>query len=172
MRLLQFKLSRFLSSFRQFKFRLLSIPPTATYTYLPLPPNGMYLTSKLTCLIMSTVNTHTFNGPLSSTTRVSQYQNTKTNLDFTAARDSEWQWHQLGHMEVCTSLQIDKDASTTQLSLLQALPAVQPTASKHWRHLLYYCNNNNNIVKYSCHIVVSMNTVFGIFYFKLESILV
>jgi len=80
---------------------------------------------------MSTVNTHTFNGPLSSTTRVSRYQNTKTNLDFTAARDSEWQWHQLGHMEVCTSLQIDKDASTTQLSLLQALPAVQPTASKH-----------------------------------------
>jgi len=110
---------------------LKAIPPTATYTYLPLPPNGMYLTSKLTCLIMSTVNTHTFNGPLSSTTRVSRYQNTKTNLDFTAARDSEWQWHQLGHMEVCTSLQIDKDASTTQLSLLQALPAVQPTASKH-----------------------------------------
>jgi len=23
---------------------------------------------------------------------------TRTNLDFTEARDSEWQWHQLGHM--------------------------------------------------------------------------
>jgi len=28
----------------------------------------------------------------------------KANLDFTEARDSEWQWHQLGHMQVCTSL--------------------------------------------------------------------
>jgi len=27
----------------------------------------------------------------------------KTNLDSTKARDSEWQWHQLGHMQVCTS---------------------------------------------------------------------
>jgi len=42
----------------------------------------------------------TFNGPLSGTTLVSQYQKTKTNLDFTEARDSEWQWHQLGHMQV------------------------------------------------------------------------
>ena len=25
-----------------------------------------------------------------------QYQKGKTNLDFTEARDSEWQWHQLG----------------------------------------------------------------------------
>jgi len=42
---------------------------------------------------------------LSRTTRVSRYQKGKTNLDFTDARDSEWQWHQLGHMQVCTSLQ-------------------------------------------------------------------
>ena len=35
---------------------------------------------------------------------VSQYQKGKTNLDFTEARDSEWQWHQLGRMLVCTSL--------------------------------------------------------------------
>jgi len=41
----------------------------------------------------------------SGTTPVSRYQKGKTNLDFTEARDSEWQWHQLGHMEVCTSLQ-------------------------------------------------------------------
>jgi len=34
----------------------------------------------------------------------------KTNLDFTGARDSEWQWHQLGHMQVCTLLQTDKQA--------------------------------------------------------------
>ena len=29
-------------------------------------------------------------------TQVSRYQKGKTNLDFNEARDSEWQWHQLG----------------------------------------------------------------------------
>jgi len=42
------------------------------------------------------------NGPFSRTTRVGRYQKGKTNLDFTEARGSEWQWHQLGHMQVCT----------------------------------------------------------------------
>ena len=42
-------------------------------------------------------HTHPFNGRLSKTTQVSWYQKGKTNLDFTEARDSEWQWHQLGH---------------------------------------------------------------------------
>jgi len=36
---------------------------------------------------------HAFNSPFSRTTHVSQYQKGKTNLDFTEARDSEWQWH-------------------------------------------------------------------------------
>ena len=58
---------------------------------------------------------HTFNGPLSGITRVSRYQKGKTNLDFNVARDSEWQWHQLGHMQVCTSLQTDNHASTPPL---------------------------------------------------------
>jgi len=51
---------------------------------------------------------------------VSRYQKGKTNLDFTEARDSEWQWHQVGHMQVCTSLQTDNHASTPPLSFLQA----------------------------------------------------
>jgi len=57
----------------------------------------------------------------------------QTNLDFTEARDSEWQWHQLDHMQVCTSLQTDNHASTPLLSFYRpdALPAAQPTASKH-----------------------------------------
>jgi len=46
---------------------------------------------------------------------VSQYQKGKTNLDFTEARDSEWHWHQLGHMQVCTLLQPDNHASTPPL---------------------------------------------------------
>jgi len=63
-----------------------------------------------------TLNTYIrpFIGPFTGTTRVSQYQKGKTNLDFAEARDSEWQWQQLGHMHVCTSLQTDSHP-TTQL---------------------------------------------------------
>jgi len=46
--------------------------------------------------------THPFNGHLCGTTLVSQYQKGKKNVDFTDARDSEWQWYHLGHMQVCT----------------------------------------------------------------------
>jgi len=52
---------------------------------------------------------------------VSQYLKGQTNLDFTEARDSEWQWHQLGHKQVCTSLQTDNDTSIPPLSFLQAI---------------------------------------------------
>jgi len=61
-------------------------------------------------------HTHPFNGHFSGTTRVGRYQKGKTNLDFTEARDSEWQWRQLEHMQVCTSLQTDSHASTSPLS--------------------------------------------------------
>jgi len=57
---------------------------------------------------------------------VSRYQKGKTNLDFTEARDSEWQWHQPGCIQVCTSLH----ASTPPLSFLQAgCPSCCPTNS-------------------------------------------
>ena len=72
-------------------------------------------------------HTHPFNGPLSATTRVGWYQKGKTNLDFTEARDIEWQWHHLGHMQVCTLLQADNHASTPLLSFLQAgWPSCRP----------------------------------------------
>ena len=75
-------------------------------------------------------HTHPFNGPLSWTTRVSRYQKGETNLDFTEARDSEWQWYQLGHMQICTSLQTDIHASTPPLSFLQTgCPSCRPTNS-------------------------------------------
>jgi len=64
--------------------------------------------------IMAT-HTHPFNGSLSGTTQVSRYQKGKTNVDFTEARDSEWQWHQLGYMQVCTSLQTDNHTSSPPL---------------------------------------------------------
>jgi len=76
-------------------------------------------------------DTHPFNGSFSGTTRVSRYQKGKTNLDFTEARGSEWQWHQLGHMQVCISLQTNNHASTPPLFYRpDALPAGQPTESK------------------------------------------
>ena len=83
-------------------------------------------------------HTHLFNGHFSGTTQVSRYQKGKTNLDFTEARDSEWQWHQLGHMQVCTSPQTDNYASTPPLCFYRpgALPAAQPTASKHGRQII------------------------------------
>ena len=71
-----------------------------------------------------------FNGLFSRTTWVSRYQKGKTNLDFTGARDNEWQWHQLGHMQVCTSLRTDNHASTPPFCFLQAgCPSCRPTNS-------------------------------------------
>jgi len=73
---------------------------------------------------------HTFNSPFSRTTQVSRYQKGKTNPDFTEATDSEWQCHQLGHMQVCSSLQTDNHTSTRPLSFLQAgCPSWRPTNS-------------------------------------------
>jgi len=66
---------------------------------------------------------------------VSWYQKGKTNLDFTEARDSEWQWNQLGHMQVSIaprSRQITMPAPHHSVFYRpDALPAAQPTASKH-----------------------------------------
>jgi len=39
---------------------------------------------------------------------------------FTGARDSEWQWHQLGHIHICTLTQSHNHASIPPLSFLQA----------------------------------------------------
>ena len=82
---------------------------------------------------MLNTHTHPFNSPLSGTTRVSRYQKGKTNLDFTEDTDSEWQWHQLGHIQVCTSLHTDNHASMPPLSFYRpdALFAAQSTASEH-----------------------------------------
>jgi len=55
----------------------------------------------------------------------------KTNLDFTEARDGEWQWHQLGHMQVCTSLQTDNHASMPPLSFFAGqMPFMPPNQQR------------------------------------------
>jgi len=72
-------------------------------------------------------HTHPFNVPLSGTTWVSQYQKGKTNLDFTEARDSEWQWHQLDNMQVCTLVQTDNHASISPLKFFTCrMPFLPP----------------------------------------------
>ena len=92
---------------------------------------------------------------------MSWYQKGKTNLDFNEARDSEWQWHlQLGHMQVCTSLQTDNHASIPPLSFYRpdALPAAQPTVSKHW---LKYNTIHYNKSIYNAH-AVSQRAVYEV----------
>jgi len=74
---------------------------------------------------------------MSETIQVSRYQKGKnqegkTNLDLLAQRDSQWQWHLLGHMQDCTSSQITTPISHHSVFYRpDALPAAQPTASKH-----------------------------------------
>ena len=82
-----------------------------------------------------------FNGPFSGTTQVSQYQKGQTNLDFTDARDSEWQWHQLGQMHVCTFLQTNNHTNTPQLGFIQAgCPSCRTThLLKEIQYQNYYC---------------------------------
>jgi len=62
---------------------------------------------------------------------VSRYKKGKTSLDFTEARHSEWQWHQLGHMQVCTLLQTDNQASTPPLKFLTGrMPFLLPNQQR------------------------------------------
>jgi len=78
------------------------------------------------------MHTHTsVNGPFSGTTRVSRYQKGKTNLDFTEARDGEWQWHQLGYMQVCTWLQTGNHASSPPLGFFTGrMPFLLPNQQR------------------------------------------
>jgi len=62
---------------------------------------------------------------------VSRYQKGKTNLDFTEARDSEWQWHPLGHTKVCTSLQTDNHTSIPPLSFFTGWMPFLPANQQH-----------------------------------------
>ena len=49
---------------------------------------------------------------------------------FNRARDSEWQWHQLGHMQICTLTHTHNHASIPPLSFLQTeCPSCHPTNS-------------------------------------------
>jgi len=91
---------------------------------------------------------------------VSWYQRGKTNLDFTEARDSEWQWHQLGRMQVCTSLQTDNHASTPLLKFYTGrMPFLPPNQRRQSTEgTSNYINYDENDKNYGCHhyIIVSI----------------
>ena len=92
-------------------------------------------------------HTHPFNGPLSGTTQVSQYQKGKTNLDFTEARDSWWQWHQLGHnasLHLAPDRQPHQTSTPPLLCFLQAgCPSCRPTNSVKALKAITVTNNVN-----------------------------
>jgi len=105
----------------------------------------------VTTLWHYTTHTHTrtqpFNGPLSGTARVSRYQKGKPNLDFTEAKDNGISW------AICKSAPRPRQITTpapdhSVFCRLDALPAAQPSASKHWRHsagISPYCSSWRSI---------------------------
>ena len=86
-------------------------------------------------------HTHPFNGPLSGTTQVSQYQKDKTNMVLLKQETVSGS---------CISWAICKSAPRSRQITMPAphhsvfyrpdpLLAAQPTASKHWRHKARFC---------------------------------
>jgi len=71
-------------------------------------------------------------------------------------QESEWQWHQLGHMQVCNLLQTDNHASTPPLSFLQAgCPSCCPTDSvKALKAIPQNNNRDNNCYRPKAHLVI------------------
>jgi len=98
--------------------------------------------------IQRKTDTHPFNGLFSRIIWISRNQKVRPFWILMKHEMTGWQWHQLDHMQIiCTSLQIDNHTSTSSLSLyrLDALPAAQPTVSKHWRRTRWTQITENNL---------------------------
>jgi len=66
---------------------------------------------------------------LSGTTQVSRHQKGNTNLDL-LEEETEWQWHQMGHMQICSLTKTHNHATIPPLTFLQArCPSCCPTNS-------------------------------------------
>ena len=95
--------------------------PASHYTSIHVPDERMDADQHAALQLLDYFcadNTHPFNGPFSGITRVSRYQKGKTNLDFTEARDSEWQWHQLNHMVQLFCRTYGRDRQTDTQTIL------------------------------------------------------
>ena len=100
---------------------------------------------------------HSFNG---FKTWVSWHQKGKPFWILLEHEMMGWQWHQVDHMQIiCTSLQTDNHPSTSLLSFYRpdALPATQPTASKHWRLRQKAVNVSKNSIKINIHSDILLN---------------
>ena len=107
--------------------RQITTPPTLHHSIFTGRMLFLILNQRCQSTEGTPTHTHTFNGPLSGTTQVNRYPKGNTNLDFTEVRDSEWQWHQLGHKRVCTSLQTDNHANTSLLKFFTGrMPFLPP----------------------------------------------
>jgi len=91
---------------------------------------------------------------------VGWYQKGKTNLDYTEARDSEWQWHQLGHMQVCISLQTENHASTPPLSFYTGrMPFLPPNQQRQSTEGSKDLEEDFIVAKFHClHAIVDGNS--------------
>ena len=81
-------------------------------------------------------NRHLFNVLFSWTTQVRWQQKGKSFWILVNQKRMRWQWHPLNHMQITyTSIQTDNHVSTSSLNFYKsaALPATQPTVSKHQR---------------------------------------
>jgi len=78
------------------------------------------------------------------------------------ARDSEWQWHQLGHMQICTSSQTHNHTSIPPLSFCRpdALPATQRVKALK-EYIVNYPNllQNFDSIRFICHMTFPFSTV-------------
>jgi len=100
-------------------------------------------------------STHPFNGPLSGTTQVSRYQKGKTNLDFTEARDNEWQWYQLGMCKSAPrSRQITTPAPHHSVFFTGRMPFLSPNQQRQSTEGRQYTKIN------SLHITITTSTMF------------
>ena len=89
--------------------------------------SAQYHRCRLICL-KQTKNKHPFNGPFPGLPRWDGTRKVKPIWIFLKQETViEWQWHQLGHMQVCTSLQTDNHASTPPLSFFTGrMPFLPP----------------------------------------------
>ena len=116
-------------------YQILAVRPFC----VPYPAvHGGNYSPVVTPLLSLSAHTHThtrthartFNGPLSGTTQVSRCQKGKTDLDFTEARDSEWQWHQLAKCKSAPrSRQITMPALHHSVFLQAGCPSCRATNS-------------------------------------------
>jgi len=101
-----------------------------------------------------------FNGPLSRTTWVSQYQKGRINLHFTEARQRQWQWHQLDDRDSET----DKHTSTAPLNLLQARCPTNSIKALNASHFhLKVCENIKEVLGNKVNLCAGLNFVFSAF---------